>query len=195
MPRVFAIADELFLGSDGCCCHERRVLYERYGWLGPASQSALARDSTLNSRNPGTCTFVCVRRCTLNTINTRSFGLKGLSARVAWPANGHIPHFHLPAIDMGPKKPLAGSPVKKKSKDHSKSAAIPNGDGHDKDPRGGAAGGGASAGGAGGGGAGGAGGDGSLSGTGQDNDEMDAYHEPVRWCLMLQSRRVLSEEF
>jgi hypothetical protein len=76
---------------------------------------------------------------------------------------------------MGPKKPLAGSPVKKKSKDHSKGAAIPNGDGHDKDPRG-AAGGGAGAGGA----ANGAAGEGSLAGTGQDNDEMDAYHEPVR---------------
>ncbi|KAF1794870.1 RAVE complex protein Rav1 C-terminal [Phytophthora cactorum] len=47
-------------------------------------------------------------------------------------------------------------------------------DGHDKESRGGAAGGGASAGGAGSGSA-----DGSLSGAGQDNDEMDAYHEPV----------------
>ncbi|GMF31143.1 unnamed protein product [Phytophthora fragariaefolia] len=79
---------------------------------------------------------------------------------------------------MAPKKPLAGSPVKKKSKDHSK-GAIPNGDGHDKDPRSGAGGGGG-----GGSGSGGAA-DGSLSGTGQDNDEMDAYHEPVRWCLIL----------
>lgn len=86
---------------------------------------------------------------------------------------------------MGPKKPLAGSPVKKKSKDHSKGAAIPTGDGHDKD-RGGA--GGTGAGGAGSGAA-----DGSLSGAGQDNDEMDAYHEPVRCCLIPTAVEVLYE--
>ncbi|OWZ14477.1 Dynein intermediate chain [Phytophthora megakarya] len=84
---------------------------------------------------------------------------------------------------MAPKKPLP--PVKKKSKESK--ATIPNGDSHDKDSRGttGA-----------GGGAGGSGGgvDGSLSGGGQDNDEMDAYHEPVKKIVVPDSQLKLSPQ-
>lgn len=89
--------------------------------------------------------------------------------------------------DMGPKKPLAASSVKKKSKDHSKGATVLNGDGHDRDVRGvtGGAGAGAGSGGA---------ADGSQSGAGQDNDEMDAYHEPVKKIVIPDNQLKLSPQ-
>lgn len=64
---------------------------------------------------------------------------------------------------MPPKKPVAGatSPLKKKLKDPSKALG---GDGADKDH---------------------ARADGGASGAGQDNDEMDAYHEPVRLMYLI----------
>lgn len=66
---------------------------------------------------------------------------------------------------MAPKKPIASatSPLKKKLKEPGTKAL--GGDGADKDHARGA--------------------DGSAFSAGQDNDEMDAYHEPVRCSLCI----------
>lgn len=54
---------------------------------------------------------------------------------------------------MPPKKPAAGSPTKKKGKDHKLSQVNDGGTGDSRTD--------------------------TAAGNGQDNDDIDAYHEPV----------------
>lgn len=68
---------------------------------------------------------------------------------------------------MPPKKPGAASPLKKKLKDPSKTLGSDGADSSHARADGG-------------------------GGSGQDNDEMDAYHEPVRRCACAGTYKSLS---
>lgn len=60
---------------------------------------------------------------------------------------------------MPPKKPAAGSPAKKKGKDHHRLSQVNDGSTGDSRTD-------------------------TPAGNGQDNDDIDAYHEPVEYIVL-----------
>lgn len=95
-------------------------------------------------------------------------------------------HLH---AEMGPKKTQTVPSGRKKVRDHSKGHTISSGDGHDKEARGGMTGHGMGAGGVGNGST-----DGSIGGSGHDNEELDAYHEPVKRIVIPDNQLKLSPQ-
>lgn len=150
---MLAIADELFVGRDGCCCDERRVLYKRRRRIGAASQTAFARNAPLGSLNPGMyvnshavqhgCYFQCTVLC-------RMMG--------KWAYDTMFSYRSKAASRISCREELK----------HNPKATTQNGGGHLRGP---AAGGGANAAAA-----------GCVQGTCSfcHRDKMDACHKPVR---------------